>query len=322
MLSQTQPGPLAGFENLSDCISIYKPPAPDGTATRKPAANEPKMALLCTWLGNASLRRIEKYTKKYQQLLPHAQILLIQARIPDMTVRTFAQQRRRLEPAREAIRALTSACAAQQSEESRNKAEGYIVLHMFSHGGSNTAIQLALSIEESKLALPLQAVIFDGTPGNQSFGVSYNAMTLSLPQNPVSRFLCNLAIYPALGALTSLSALGVLVSIDDMRRVLNDEKLFGKSTPRLYLYSKEDAMIHWKDVELHMQDAREKGYPVTGVLFEKGPHCSLVIEGAERYWAAVQELWETVDVQQDGNNLTAAENTNSTLPETRAGGKL
>ena len=292
MTRQENPDTLSGFEYLSDCISLYKPSSLDATFKRHAEAYEPKMVVLCTWVGTATLRRIEKYTKRYQQLLPQAQILLIQASIFDMTVRSFTQQRRRLQPARDAIAALTSAVMTQDNSAESSNAEDCIVLHMFSHSGSNTAIQLALSMQESNLALPLQAVIFDGTPGTQTFQVSYNAWALSLPTHPIGRFLSSVAIVPIIGTLTLLSNVGVLPSIEDLRKILNHPRLFGSTAPRLYLYSKEDVMIDWMQVELHMQDAREKGYRVTGVKFEVGSHCALVIKGAEQYWAAVKDLWE------------------------------
>jgi hypothetical protein len=51
-------------------------------------------------------------------------------------------------------------------------------------------------------------------------------------------------------------------------------------------------MIRWEDIELHMQDARDMGYTVQGVLLEDGPHCGLIIRGAGDYWAAVRRSFD------------------------------
>ena len=40
---------------------------------------------------------------------------------------------------------------------------------------------------------------------------------------------------------------------------LNDEVLVAKDAGRVYLYSREDELVKWKNVEGHAKKARERG---------------------------------------------------------------
>jgi len=75
-----------------------------------------------------------------------------------------------------------------------------------------------------------------------------------------------------------------------MRREINDPSLFPVEAEKLYLYSKADAMIGWRDVEINAKEADAKGWVVKRVRFEKSRHVNHLTEDPERYWAAVQGL--------------------------------
>ena len=65
--------------------------------------------------------------------------------------------------------------------------------------------------------------------------------------------------------------------------------------PRAYPFSKADKLIEWKTVLDHARDAETRGMPVFVELFEKSAHCAHIRakEDAERYWGAVQKVWDT-----------------------------
>jgi hypothetical protein len=75
-------------------------------------------------------------------------------------------------------------------------------------------------------------------------------------------------------------------------RQLNDETIFDKKVPRVYLYSRADQMVGPEEVEDHSGIAAAKGWDVTRVVFEKSPHCGHVREDEAKYWAAVMEAWK------------------------------
>lgn len=75
-------------------------------------------------------------------------------------------------------------------------------------------------------------------------------------------------------------------------REMNDEDVFDKGVPRVYLYSQVDEMVGCEEVEEHAAIARRKGWDVTMVRFESSAHCGHVREDEGRYWGAILEAWK------------------------------
>jgi hypothetical protein len=231
-------------------------------------------------------------------LFPTASILLITTTITEITVKSFAAVKGRLEPAREVISQFLDV-NGECGDTSRP-----VLLHIFSHGGSNIGTQLVRSIREDSLAKherfvsALRLVIFDCCPGNSAFIRQYNAAAVSLPSAenyPIRNLLGKAILYPSIGLLSVLQAAKVVSDVEGLRTELNEPSLFGSSARRLYLYSVEDEMVRWEDVERHMEHGRERGYLVHGERFERGAHCALVMLNEERYWESVQRAWEGVE---------------------------
>ncbi|KAL4809391.1 hypothetical protein BDV18DRAFT_131975 [Aspergillus unguis] len=309
--------PLYPLQPAGEGIWLYEPPSTSTTSTASPASpNEhPKLIVLCTWLGGATPRRIAKYVGYHRQLFPRSAILLIMTGMLDITVRSFSVIRKRLRPARETIRQILSQNAdahahanADAEEDSaanvtgNGKGRGGVLLHIFSHGGTNIAIQLILSMQDhdrdSKHTnripkLPLLGIVFDSCPGDTSFMRNYRASVYSLPPAflPI-RILEEALLFPAIGVITALQKLGITGSISAMQKQLNDSIVVSARVPRLYLFSKADETIAWEEVQAHFEDARERGYVVERVVFEKSPHCALIVEDEKRYWGAVRRFWE------------------------------
>ena len=82
---------------------------------------------------------------------------------------------------------------------------------------------------------------------------------------------------------------GIENAISRVRRRLNDNALFPLTTPRLYLYSEGDAMVDFRDVHDHVEEARLQGCTVVREeKFLKAPHCAMLTEDQSRYWNAVR----------------------------------
>lgn len=114
---------------------------------------------------------------------------------------------------------------------------------------------------------------------------------MALPTAQPGRAIGAAVLYSTAKVAYALQGVGAMRSIDDYRADLNDPEIFGDAR-RLYLYSRIDDMIPWKDVEGHMIEASGRGYAVTGVGFEDGKHCGLVMGDERRYWDAVERAWE------------------------------
>lgn len=276
---------MANFDPLlpiGDNVYLLEPGQPTGT-------KQPALIALCTWLGGATPSRIQKYIDGYRSLYPNSAILLITTRILEISALPFSVLHSRLAPARDAIRRILGL----EGDRSRS-----MLLHIFSHGGCNTAIQLALSLSKDddclNLATCLRGIIFDCCPGGAGFGPAYQAAAHSLPPSHpalakgVEKFL----LYPAVGLITGLQWMGWMSSIQNLRSQLNGPAVFGSTAQRLYLYSTADQMVSWEDVESHMAEARARTLgSVEGLAFPRSPHCALVRDNADRYWDAIQRFW-------------------------------
>ncbi|KAM3422670.1 hypothetical protein BST61_g157 [Cercospora zeina] len=72
-----------------------------------------------------------------------------------------------------------------------------------------------------------------------------------------------------------------------------EERIWPTQTPRLYMYSRSDAVVSWEDVRDHAEEAREKlGFEnVREEIFESAPHVGLPREDFGRYWGVVEGWW-------------------------------
>ncbi|KAL3481894.1 hypothetical protein BJX99DRAFT_243278 [Aspergillus californicus] len=284
--------PLYPLEPVDENIWLYEPPTTDDLVVSE---GNPAIIVLCTWLGGATPRRIAKYVSYHRQVFPQSAILLLTTGMIDMTLRSSNVIRTRLKPARQAIRQILGPDAGDFDKNPNG-----VLLHIFSHGGSNIAIQLLLSMQDPEHPsgihrLPLQGIIFDSCPGDTTFMRNYQASVYSLPPAPLPIQMLNRALlFPAIGVITGLQSLGITSSISEMQKQLNDTLVISARVPRLYLFSKADTTICWEEVQTHLDDARVRGFNVASVVFHTSPHCALIVEDEKRYWGAVQQFWEHI----------------------------
>lgn len=245
-----------------------------------------KVVVLATWLGGASAGRIAVYCRGYQAAYPEASILLLRTVLSDITMKTFSALQAQLEPARNFLLSVFPPGILQT--------EGGALLHMFSHGGCNTALQLNCllrgSTQDRPFPIPLIGVVLDSCPGSSGFVKAYSGAVYSLPavQIPCFKLLGRACIFPVIGTISLLQAWGMLSSVEDLRQELNDLNTFGPA-PRLYLHSKGDRLVAAEDVASH---AAEIGaiLPVTRELWEVAEHVALPLENSKRYWSAVRHF--------------------------------
>ena len=80
--------------------------------------------------------------------------------------------------------------------------------------------------------------------------------------------------------------------ISKLRKQLRNPVFYPLSAPRVYIYSKADKMVGWKDVEHNAQLAKDAGFVVRTERFESSGHVDHFRQNPERYWAAVQGVLE------------------------------
>jgi hypothetical protein len=283
------------FQDLGNNIYLWEPPPPaapknPGYVHISPAA--PSLIILCTWLGGSTANRVDKYTSGYRTSFPNTPILLLRTVLTDISARTFRRIRTRLALARDVIKRLTAV-----------NSHGATYLHIFSHGGCNTALQLAISMRETRLYFPVARIVFDCCPGDATYRKAYDAAALSLPGLQPANAIGKILLHIPIAAITVAQTVGLMNSVRELRLQLNDSQIFGSEALRMYLYSKADRMVDFADVQLHMADARKLGYKVESVMFATSAHCSLPREDAARYWLAIKTFWNSGEVSTKTRSL-------------------
>jgi len=173
------------------------------------------------------------------------------------------------------------------------KAGGELLVHSFSNGGGIQLVEFAkLWVRKNGTALPMRAQIMDSAPGKGGWKRSHAAIATSLPRNFFTKFFGSLAIHLLLFGCFLFDKIrrveNVMVTLS---RLLNDPGLFDVKAPRLYLYSKADAMVGPEEVEEHAGEAATKSRNVVLVRFERSPHAGHIREDEGKYWGAVQKAW-------------------------------
>ena len=297
---------LAEFINIGPRTFLYTPPKP------RPG----QLIILCTWLG-AARKHVAKYIDIYQCIAPNARVLLIESSVgiitsafigrqrvvefaPAATVvmNTIAECKHRSPSGSETIanRSLDDEKTGPQNRRltrSSSHTEAQILLHIFSNGGMNSAAHLLRALRSPmNEPLALTGIIFDSCPGKgTSYWQTFDAMVLSFPQNFVWRLLGALAIHCFLIFVVAYISCGNENPVTLWRRTP-----FENSTPArgaCYLFSKEDRMIGWTDIEQHAEEARRRGWRVKEVLFEGSGHCAHLAMHRGRYVEAVNSVWES-----------------------------
>lgn len=236
---------------------------------------------------SANRKHIAKYTSQYRQQYPDAGILVVESGVADMVYRSNKTQQQRLYIARDA---LVPYIAYTKPGHDPPR----VVLHVFSNGGAQCAIQLAALLPPDTRRHAFRAIIFDSCPGTATYQRTVHAMSLSMLRSPLAKIIGPPVIHLVLCFLYfALWVTGAEDVITRIRRQLNDHMLFDPEVPRLYMYSRADQLVPWQDVKSHADDAKSKGYKKTNeLMFESSAHCAHAMSHKDQYWQAIGALLE------------------------------
>ncbi|KIW00154.1 uncharacterized protein PV09_08330 [Verruconis gallopava] len=270
-------GPFPDFTQLAPTIWYYCPKtnAANGNGSIK---KQPDLVILSTWMG-AAPRHIMKYVTGYQNLFPKSPILMLTNSIGDIVLKTHKQHKEHLKGA---IRVIHETASTIQSPK--------ILLHLFSNGGAHHIAHLAFLYQRQfHTPLPITGMVLDSAPGRATYGRSVAAMSVGLPRFFLLRLLGLLVIHFLCASMWVRHHIFRQENIiTKVRRQLIDPQLFPTSAPRVYIYSKTDRMVGWKDVEYNANLAKENGYSVRTERYENTEHVGHLRKDPERYWEAVQ----------------------------------
>ncbi|EPE30142.1 hypothetical protein GLAREA_12865 [Glarea lozoyensis ATCC 20868] len=235
--------------------------------------------ILSTWM-NAAPKNILFYVESYQRLFPTSRVFVLIGTVSNMVYRLESRQKISLQPVMHAL-----------LEETL----GPLFLHAFSNSGAQ---QLGLLLRTYKeitggKKLNVDGLILDSTPSRGEFSRAFVGLSYQVPsQHWYIR-------YPGVGLVLLVVTIGWLVEkltgkvnvLSQFNADMNDRSLFGKDTFKQYMYSKEDLLVSWEDIEWHADMAESKGWRVGRALFEKSGHCRHGKGlGEERYWNIINSI--------------------------------
>ncbi|KAL7414019.1 hypothetical protein BDY24DRAFT_440943 [Mrakia frigida] len=208
---------------------------------------DPKMVVLCGWMG-AAMPHLQKYVSLHQEVFPGVPILLLRSE-PSAFFQTERRRFDELKPALELI------------------PKDGVFWHACSNGGTLKLTDLVPLLPSSSLpsSSSSNVLLLDSTPGTASYSRTIQAFLLPFPSLlPFLPTFLSLAIGRTLLSLLYLlnRAFHVLTRTPDVieqTRTKIQSQFPPGTVNRTYVYSKEDALIDWRDVESHGEDAERLG---------------------------------------------------------------
>ena len=294
-LASTAGLPLAanGFQRLNKSLYLYAPQTSTASPpdTKKTSSTDPDVILLFGW-GNAAPKAIVKYSAEYQRLYPRAKILLFLTTFSDLLLHTTTRQAKPLNAAVEFLLSMTN-------DDSSKNHHPRILVHLFSNAGAYKFRELARFYRQATSSgpVPVNMIILDSAPGHPSFRRRLIGMQTQLPRQIVIYWL-------GTGLLFFMMCIAILLGLVfqwnplldqvwyDLNDVSNDLQLVNQNARRLYVYSKTDELVDWRNIMEHASDARAKGYRVQIEEFVNSKHVAHVLVDRNRYWDLIKQGWK------------------------------
>ncbi|KAB5545475.1 hypothetical protein GE09DRAFT_1175098 [Coniochaeta sp. 2T2.1] len=254
-------------------------------------ASSPTVIVLYCW-GDSNPKHVGKYTDGYRALYPQARLVVVFGPILKAITQTLPKRSATMAPCVDAIFGGTNDTAEHARER-------VMVVCMSNTGGINFAATLHAYKARFGVMMPYALLVMDSTPGNPEFIRNVYPWTRAMALGaghflPWVPFFIRQTL--ALVFLAGLHGIGRLTGNQSAARfsvaAINDqENLSVVTAKKLYLYSKGDDIIFWKDIEEQAADARTRGYDVELEMFEGTPHVGHMREHPEQYWNAISKRW-------------------------------
>lgn len=241
---------------------------------------------------DAQEAHLAKYTAKYQALYPDSHILLIRSFVYHFVGSKFPGEIAPSVPVIRSILGEEDGAAAAGSNQTPK-----MLIHVFSNGGS-TALKYLYDLYPKTVrgqgSLPAHVTIFDSAPGRFQWSRSVTAFALSAARS-------NLFVRMFVTAMAHLmSALYWVLTVPWRRGGFLERTWLAHNVKtknqteirRTYIYSKEDKLVDYRDIEEHAAQALQQGYQVTLEEFKGTAHVAHARGDEARYWSIVRDTWE------------------------------
>lgn len=275
---------IPGFSPLSDQVFMRNSSLDAAAAP----SEHPETVLIFGW-GDGAPKHVLKYADGYEALFPYANQFIVLSPILKAISSDLSDRSAAMKPLLDRV----------FGTPGTGKAPRILMQCMSNAGGINIAATLHQYQQQFGHPLPHQLLVLDSTPGNphltfetlerwsraMSMGVGpYLPWPRVITQGLCAIFLAGHRFYETIVGREAASLFS--------SGAINNEVFEHKSARRVYLYSKEDDLIGWKDIEGHAAEAQSKGYKSDGVLFEGSGHVGHMRQFPEQYWSAIQGAWK------------------------------
>lgn len=280
-------------------VYLHRPPSNGRNPSAPSGKKSPRLIVLASWM-DAREPHIAKYTTRLQALYPDASMVLIRSFGYHFTTRVRLHPKE-IEPAVPVIRSIMAEVGGgkEGGGGGEREEEPDMLIHLFSNGGSTTLRYLyglyAQSARPGEPArLPNHVTIFDSAPGQWQWGRSVTAFTIPLARSSWVVRLVTGSLIHLLCAFYWVMHVpwGRPGHIGRSWLVHNDRAVNKSECRRAYIYSEEDKLVDYRDVEEHAAAAAESGYVSRLEKFRNSPHVAHVRVDEQRYWGIVRSTWE------------------------------
>ncbi|KAJ5591951.1 uncharacterized protein N7459_002320 [Penicillium hispanicum] len=282
-----QPRPFPGFTAVSDRVYLR-----DGHEKTKPSpADEPTSVVIFGW-GDGMPKHVSKYADGFHELFPSARIIAVLSG-------TFQASNQPLESRVQAMMPVVDLIFPTPTGS--GDGEERVLLHAMSNTGGIFLGATVVAYQRRHGAdktFPHKLLVCDSTPGGLDFasqvGRWSHAMAVGTSKHFPWPFIITQGLwYAFLWANWAWERVrGAEPSGVWATRVLNDHTITSPNSSRLYLYSKEDEIIWWEDLEANVAQVRALGYPAEVEIFHGSPHVGHMRMHPEQYWNRILSSWK------------------------------
>ncbi|OLN87306.1 Transmembrane protein 53-B [Colletotrichum chlorophyti] len=279
-----------GFTALSDQVFVREGTGLQAGGT--PSPEHPRVVIIYGW-GDALPKHVTKYAEGFRVLYPHAKQIAVLSPIAKILRQDLQARVDSMDPVIE---------AAYPSPEATGPDESAVLVHVMSNtGGMSFASTVYGYQQKFNRPMPYRLCTLDSTPGGTSlYAGNVGRWSLAMALGTANWF-------PWPFAFTQFLMVLFLVANDVFERLTGRESVPKFSTRimrnptyvpkfahKLYLYSKEDPIILWSDIEVDMAAAREIGQAADAVIFQGSGHVGHMRQFPEKYWNAIAAAWKKV----------------------------
>ncbi|KAJ5473528.1 hypothetical protein N7475_003094 [Penicillium sp. IBT 31633x] len=281
------PVPFPGFTPISDRVYLR-----NGHEKAKPApADEPTTIIISGW-GDGMPKHVSKYSDGYHELYPSARIIVI---LSSTWQASYQLEEARIQAMLPVVDTVFPTPTGSGGEPER------LLVHAMSNTGAIFAAATVIAYQRRHGAdktFPHQLLVLDSTPGSLDFPSQVvrwsRAMAVGTAKLFPWPFIVTHAMWYASlwmgwlwGYVRGITPSGVWAN-----RVMNDKSCISTESSRVYLYSKEDEIIGYKDLEENVAHVKTLGYTADLEMFEGSQHVGHMRLHPEQYWNKVSSSWK------------------------------